>query len=164
VVTKLKTTKIHQVPSLISSLLWSQENKSCSKREILIHFKLDDDKKDVPPNSHPLWAHLLFSHLICYFLFLSAVDLSYKPKNIFHRENVQTTGNSSVFCMNKHQPQSIGINWYPLLWLRYQLPSIMNLIELWQSLHTLRFLIIWSSIPGGVLISPNAITSFSLWW
>lgn len=41
---------------------------------------------------------------------------------------------------------------------------IMNLIELWQSLHTLRFLIIWSSIPGGVLISPNAITSFSLWW
>ncbi len=41
---------------------------------------------------------------------------------------------------------------------------IMNLIELWQSLHTLRFLIIRSCIPGGVLISPNAITSFSLWW
>jgi hypothetical protein len=100
-----------------------QHFNSPIKMFFLIH-KFDDDKKDVPPNSHPLWAHLPFSHLICYFLFLSAVHLSYKPKSIFHGENDQTTGITSISCMNKHQPQSVGINWYPLLWLLYRLPSL----------------------------------------
>jgi hypothetical protein len=46
------------------------------------------------------------------------------------------------------------------------LPTIfdMNLMEVWQSLHTRRFFVMQSGVPGGVLMSPNAMANFSLWW
>jgi hypothetical protein len=40
----------------------------------------------------------------------------------------------------------------------------MNFVEVWQSSHNCRFLTIWSGVPGSVLMSPNAMASFSLWW
>ncbi len=37
----------------------------------------------------------------------------------------------------------------------------MNFVEVWQSSQTHRFFLIWR---GAVLMTPNAIASFSLWW
>jgi hypothetical protein len=44
------------------------------------------------------------------------------------------------------------------------LPTIfeMNFVEVWQSSQTHRFFLIWRGVPGAVLMSPNAIASFSL--
>jgi hypothetical protein len=46
------------------------------------------------------------------------------------------------------------------------LPTIfeMNFVDMWQSLQIRRFFLIQRGVPGGVLMSPNAIASFSLWW
>ncbi len=46
------------------------------------------------------------------------------------------------------------------------LPTIfeMNFVDVWQSLQIRRFFLIQRGVPGGVLMSPNAIASFSLWW
>ncbi len=46
------------------------------------------------------------------------------------------------------------------------LPTIfeMNFVEVWQSSQTHRFFLNWRGIPAIVLMSPNAIASFSLWW
>jgi hypothetical protein len=45
------------------------------------------------------------------------------------------------------------------------LPTIfeINLVEVWQSAHTRKFLEMQSGVPGGVLMSPNAMANFSLW-
>jgi hypothetical protein len=39
----------------------------------------------------------------------------------------------------------------------------LNLVEVGQSTHTCRFLMIRIGIAGGVLMSPNAMVSSSLW-
>jgi hypothetical protein len=45
------------------------------------------------------------------------------------------------------------------------LPTIfeMSFMEVWQSLQTHRFFGIQRGVPGAVLMSPNAIASFSQW-
>jgi hypothetical protein len=45
------------------------------------------------------------------------------------------------------------------------LPTIfeMNFVEVWKSLQTCIFFLIPKGVPGAVLMSPNAIASFSLW-
>jgi hypothetical protein len=45
------------------------------------------------------------------------------------------------------------------------LPSIfgMNSVGAWQSSQIRRFFLIQTGVPGAVLMSPNAITSFTLW-
>jgi hypothetical protein len=39
----------------------------------------------------------------------------------------------------------------------------LNLVEVGQSTHTCRFLMIWIGIAGGMLMSPSAMASFSVW-
>jgi len=57
--------------------------------------------------------------------------------------------------------KAIGIphhDWFYNYFLRW------TFVEVWQSSQTHRFFLIWKGILRFVLMSPNAIASFSQWW
>ncbi len=74
----------------------------------------------------------------------------------------QITGINSSPYKNKHHLQSDESDWHPSPLFLSQLFE-MNFVEVWQSSQTRRFFLIQRGVPGAVLMSPNAIASFSLW-
>jgi hypothetical protein len=67
--------------------------------------------------------------------------------------------------MQEQTPSSTCWKWLASLTMM-ALPAIfeMNFVEVWQSSQTCRFFLSQRGEPGVVLMSPNAIASFSLWW